>query len=133
MARLISFKFLRLSLGFFFIILGIIGLIPNVQESVFTLNDRHGLEIAFGIVEVACGLLLIAGIFTFMRKKVVYAASLVVLIFWAARIFLSKIIWGLSFSNHGLLFIPQFSTWLLVLAAELVIASALFVIFRAYE
>ena len=133
MKKEISIGILRLSLGLFFLVLGIIGVVPRVQETVFTLNDNLGLEIFFGLVELICGILLIAGFFTPLGRKAIRSASLVVFIFWALRIFLSKFVWGISFVSKGILFHPAFSTWILVLSAELVIGAALFIIYRAYE
>ena len=60
-------------------------------------------------------------------------ASLVVLAFWGVRVIFTKFVWGLSLSNKGVFFLPQFSTWLLVLTCELVIAAGLYTITRAYE
>jgi hypothetical protein len=130
---IISIKLLRVALGLFFLVLGIIGVIPRLQESVFTLNDTYGLEIIFGVVELICGIVLIAGLFPFVRKRMVSIASLVVLGFWLLRILLSKFIWGLSIGNSGVFFQPVFSTWILVLSTELVIAAALYIVYRAYE
>lgn len=130
---IISIKLLRVTLGLFFLVLGIIGVIPRLQESVFTLNDIYGLEVIFGVVELICGIVLIAGLFPFVRKRMVSIASLVVLGFWLLRILLSKFVWGLSIGNSGVLFHPVFSTWILVLSTELVIAAALYIVYRAYE
>jgi hypothetical protein len=130
---IISVKLLRVTLGIFFLVLGIIGVIPRLQESVFTLNDNFGLEIIFGIVELVCGLVLLSGLFPFIRKKMVSSASLVVLGFWLIRIILSKFVWGLSIGNSGIIFHPVFSVWILVLSTELVIAAALYIVYRAYE
>jgi hypothetical protein len=130
---IISVKLLRVSLGIFFLVLGIIGVIPRLQESVFTLNDTYGLEIIFGVVELICGIVLIAGLFPFVRKRMVSIASLVILGFWLLRILLSKFVWGLSIGNSGVFFHPVFSTWILVLSTELVIAAALYIVYRAYE
>lgn len=121
---------LRVALSVFFIVLGVIGVIPRLQESVFSLNDNLGLEIFFGIIEIVCGLILLAGLFSLMKKKVISLALMVILCFWLLRVFLSKLLWGLSFSNHGLIFRPSFSVWLLVLSAEIVIAAALYGVYR---
>lgn len=129
----VSVRILRLSLGLFFIVLGIIGVIPQLQESVFTLNDNYNLEIIFGVVELICGIIMIVGLITFARKKAISTASIVVFFFWILRIILSKFVWGLSFGNHGILFKPVFSVWILVLSVELVIAAALYVVYQAYD
>lgn len=129
----ISIKMLRLSLGLFFLVLGIIGVVPQVQESVFSLNDNFGLEVIFGVVELVCGVILIAGLITFAKKKAVAIASAVVFFFWILRIILSKFVWGLSVGNNGVVFHPGFPAWILVLSVELIIAAALFLMYRAYE
>jgi hypothetical protein len=129
----VSVKILRLSLGLFFIVLGLIGVIPQLQESVFTLNDNYNLEIIFGAVELICGIIMIVGLITFARKKAISTASIVVFIFWVLRIILSKFVWGLAIGNNGIHFHPVFSVWILVLSAELVIAAALYVVYQAYE
>ncbi len=129
----VSVKILRLMLGLFFIVLGIIGVIPQLQESVFSLNDNYNLEIVFGAVELVCGIILIIGLITFARKKAIATASIVVFFFWILRIILSKFIWGLSVGNSGILFKPVFSVWILVLSVELVIAASLYVVYQAYE
>ncbi|HSA16016.1 MAG TPA: hypothetical protein P5346_14830 [Spirochaetota bacterium] len=133
MKREISISMLRLTLGAFFLVLGLIGVIPRVQETVFTLNDHLGLEIFFGLVELICGILLVAGLFMTKGRKAIRTASLVVIIFWGLRIFLSKFVWGISFVHQGVLFHPSFATWILVLTAELVILAGLFIVYRAYE
>ncbi len=129
----VSVKILRLSLGLLFIVLGLIGVIPQLQESVFTLNDNYNLEIIFGAVELICGIIMIVGLITFARKKAIATASIVVFFFWILRIILSKFVWGLTIGNSGIHFHPVFSVWILVLTVELVIAAALYVVYQAYE
>ncbi|MBP7734465.1 MAG: hypothetical protein KA369_00700 [Spirochaetes bacterium] len=133
MNRVVSVKIMRLALGLFFIVLGIIGVIPHLQESVFSLNDNYNLEIIFGVVELICGIIMIIGLITFARKKAIATASIVVFFFWVLRIILSKFVWGLSIGSGGVHFRPFFSVWILVLSVELVIAAALYVVYQAYE
>jgi len=133
MNRVVSVKILRLTLGLFFIILGIIGVVPQLQESVFTLNDNYYLEIIFGAVDLVCGLILIVGLLAFARKKAIATASIVVFLFWIVRIILTKFVWGLTIGAGGIHFRPVFSVWILILAVELVIAAALYVVYQAYE
>jgi hypothetical protein len=123
---------LRITLGLFFIVLGIIGVIPRVQESVFSLNENLGLDIFFGLIELVCGIMFIPGIFFFMRRMVVSITSLVVRCFWTLRIILSKFLWGLSSANHRLILGPSFSVWLLVLCAEMVIGAAIYSVYTNY-
>ncbi len=133
MNRIVSVKILRLTLGLFFIVLGIIGVVPQLQESVFTLNDNYYLEIIFGAVDLVCGIILIVGLLTFARKKAIATASIVVFFFWLLRIILTKFVWGLTIGNSGIYFKPFFSVWLLILAVELVIAAALYVVYQASD
>jgi hypothetical protein len=117
---------IRVCLGAFFIIIGVFGVLPQVDESIFSLrNSFQWLEVLFGCVEIACGVFLVASAFLRLAEKTTRAASLIVLVFWLLRIFLSKVVWGLDF-NNGLAFLPSFSQWLLALSVELVIAAALF-------
>jgi hypothetical protein len=134
MKKLIPTSALKISLGIFFIILGLVGILPNVQESVFSLTDAYlYLEAIFGFVEIICGVFIIAGLFTFLSKKIKYRASLIILIFWGARIILSKFIWGFVITSSGIQFLPDFASWLLVLSCELIIASCLWITITSYE
>ena len=133
MVKDISVRFLRVSVGLFFVILGVIGVMPYVQESVFSLNDQHyAVEVIFGIVEMLCGIILIAGLFTFIKRKTLRLTSLIIIVIWGVRITLARFIWGIRFTG-GIFFLPNISTWLLVTACEVVILSALFILYRAYE
>jgi hypothetical protein len=124
----------KISIGIFFILIGLMGVLPTVQESVFSLTDQYlYLEAIFGVVEIACGAFILASIFTFFTKKIKYTMSMTILIFWAARIILTKIVWGFALTGNGIWFKPDFATWLLVLSCELIIASCLWVNVRSYE
>ncbi len=133
MRKRFEFTVLQALVGLFFVVLGVIGVIPRLQESVFSLNDNLGLEIFFGIVELVCGLLLLAGVFEMVKKKAVSTTSLILLCLWGARIFLSQFVWGLSFSGRGIFFHPSFSAWILVLVTELLVAAAILIVYRYQE
>jgi hypothetical protein len=125
---------LKMSLGVFFILLGLMGVLPTVEESVFTLNNSYlYLEVIFGIVEIACGVFIISSLFTFFTKKIKYTMSVLIFVFWAARIILSKIVWGFAITASGIKFTPNFGTWLLILSCELIIAACLWINVKAYE
>ncbi len=124
-----SVKVLKLVVGLFFLLLGIAGVFPNISESIFSLNNKNlTIEIVFGIVEIICGLIILYGIFATMQRKTIYNASMVVFIFWVARIVLSKFIWGQPVAWGT----PGFFSWLLVLSAEAVIASSVLVLAKTY-
>ncbi|MBN1799786.1 MAG: hypothetical protein JW822_14510 [Spirochaetales bacterium] len=125
---------LRISLGVFFILLGLMGVLPTVEESVFSLTNTFlYLEVVFGIVEIACGVFIIASMFTFFTRKIKYTMSVLILVFWAARIILSKLVWGFAITSSGIWFKPDFGAWLLILSCELIIATCLWINVKAYE
>jgi hypothetical protein len=125
---------LKMSLGVFFILLGLMGVLPTVEESVFTLTNSYlYLEVIFGIVEIACGVFIISSLLTFFTKKIKYTMSVLIFVFWAARIILSKIVWGFAITASGIQFTPNFGTWLLILSCELIIAACLWINVKAYE
>ncbi len=125
---------LMLSLGVFFILLGLMGVLPTVQESVFSLTDTYlYIEVLFGIVEIAFGVFLISSLFTFFTKKIKYTMSFLIFVFWAARIIFSKVIWGFAITSSGIRFTPDFGTWLLILSCELIIAACLWINVKANQ
>jgi len=130
----VSVRLLRLILGAFFIILGITGLFRELPEGIFGLQTGYNwLEVVFGVTEIICGILILLGFFIFSDSRPVYWGSFIVLIFWIARIILSRFFWGFNFIYRGQISIPSFFSWLLALSCELIIAAALFVIVGRYE
>jgi hypothetical protein len=130
----VSTSLLRLALGAFFVILGLYGVLPNVEESVFSLRGQpQWVESVFGLIELACGAFLVVSVFVGQRQKLMSNITLAVLVLWLLRVLLTKFLWGLSFTDEGLIFHPGFATWLLVLCCELVVASSLAILHRAYK
>lgn len=123
-------KILRIIVGSFFILLGLAGVLTNVEESIWSLNNgKIWLEQIFGIVEIICGIILILGLFNLSgRKNTLYIASMVVFVFWIIRIILSNFVWGTLPAMNLTLII-----WLVELLAEAVIASAIWVLAKVYE
>jgi hypothetical protein len=125
----LSLDLLKISIGIFFCLLGLYGILPTVEESVFSLAKGSGwgaLEIIFGCVELICGVLIIVSMFTFLPKRTKVVSSLLIFIFWSARVIISKFIFELSSANP----FYDFSQWLLVLSAQLVIAASLWIFYR---
>ncbi len=125
-----SVRSLQAIVGAFFIILGIMGILPSVDEKIFSINNhRLYIEVFFGIVELFCGFILIYGLFSHVRRRTIYRASMVVLVFWIARFILSVFIWGF----------PSFITLetglnlLLLISVELIIASAVWLLAHTYK
>lgn len=130
----LSLTLLKISIGIFFILLGILGILP-VEESAFSLLPGAGwgvLEVIFGCVELICGVLIILSLFTFLTKRIKELVSLIILIFWCARVVISKVIFDLMLPNQFLPnFAEWFSQWLLIVSAQLLIAAALWVFYKA--
>ena len=139
MAKMKSIKlgstfFLQIGIGIFFFILGLFGLLPNVQESIFSLSDVNlTLEVLFGILEIGCGIILILGLFMYSKKSLLNKASFIILIFWAARIFVSKFVFWFSMIGDGFYFAGGFAQWLLSLIVELILLVVIFDIKEKYS
>jgi uncharacterized membrane protein YphA (DoxX/SURF4 family) len=129
-----STNILRLLLGSFFIVLGICEIFPNTSTGIFSLRSGNPtLETIFGITEIICGLLVLLGFFLFSNQKGIFWGGFIVLIFWIARIVLSKFIWGFDFMYNGNINIPAFFSWLLYLLCETIIAAALLMTVKEYN
>ena len=125
---------IRISLGIFLTLLGIMGVVPNLDESVFSLNNSYSaLEVLFGIVELICGVFIIISMFAVFTRKMKYRVSMTILIFWLARIAISKIVLGFTVNSKGIFFYPNMGTWLLVLSCELIIAACLWMNYLFYK
>jgi hypothetical protein len=61
---------LQTIVGIFFLLLGFMGVLPNVDEGIFAISNRYiGVEIIFGVVELFCGVIMIFGLFTVVYRK----------------------------------------------------------------
>ena len=124
----------RISLGIFLILLGVLGVVPNLDESVFSLQQRYtSLEVLFGIVELICGLFILISLLTVFTRKIKYQVSVVIFVLWAARILISKLVLGFTVNSRGIFFSPNMGTWLLVLSCELIILSCLWMNLTFYK
>ncbi|MCB1173718.1 MAG: hypothetical protein KDK39_09145 [Leptospiraceae bacterium] len=121
-------QILRISTAIFFICLGLAGILPQIDESVFSLGYRkYNLEVVFGVIEVLCGLLLLAG-FWLSSRDTLFKVTIAVLVIWLVRLALSQFIfkaWPASFD--------AMLGRLIVVTAELVIASSLWTLTRSYD
>jgi hypothetical protein len=127
-----SLLLLRITLAIFFIILGICGMSTHIDESVFSLGNGQiiSLEIAFGIVEIICGLILFLGLFFPAARKYTSMGTFVILIIWIVRVIITRFVYGLGWIRGSF---SGFMVWLLVLSVELFIAAAIFVIYKRYD
>lgn len=125
-----SARTLQILVGTFFIILGIMGILPEVNEGIFSINNnRPLLEALFGVIELFCGLIMIYGLFSNVRKNIIYKAGIIVLGFWIARIILSVFIWG--FPSY--ITLASGLSVLLTISVELIIASAVWLLAQNYK
>ena len=130
-----SIRMLRITLGIFFIILGILGVMIHTDEGPFSIYNSRSMiwiEVVFGIIEIICGFILLIGFFAF-TSNAISKAGFVIFIFWLVRVFLTKFIWGLRITDNGFYFRPEFPLWILMLACELMIACAVLVVVKRYE
>jgi hypothetical protein len=124
-----SVKTLQTIVAIFFLLLGLMGILPNVDEGIFAINNRQlGIETLFGAAELFCGVVLMVSLFTFMRRRTVYRACVIVFILWIIQILLSRFVWGLP---HGT--VAGFLNWLLVLSVESIVAAAVWLLASTYK
>lgn len=122
-------KLLRIAVGAFFILIGLAGVLTQVEEGGFSLNNGNILlEQIVGLVEIACGVILLAGLGSF-RTRTLATASLVVLIFWILRIIVTNFV----FSSPFALGFAGLIGWGIYFSMELVIAAAIYILVKVYD
>lgn len=130
----ISLDLLKVMIGIFFVLLGIFGILPMIEEGDFSLrpSGQGGdvLEVLFGCAELVCGLLILLSLFTFFPKKIKELTSLLICLFWLGRIIIAKLVLGVQLHPAGIFFLPDFGQWLLILSAQLLIAAALWLFYQ---
>ena len=121
-----SSTLVQIALGFFFVALGIAGIIPQAGEGVFSLSKGQStLEIVFGVIEVLCGAFFLVDSVRRIPRKTSMLAILVIMCLWALRILISEFFNAIDLRSDGVLFYPNFWSWLLTLSIDLVVASLL--------
>jgi hypothetical protein len=122
----------RFALGLFFVVLGLTGILPQAGESFFGFSKGHTtLEVVFGVVELLCGIFLLADVFIRIPNSTSALVLLAILVLWLARVFWIEIWTGISFRDDGVRFAAGFWTWFLALATDLVVASGLWSLWNA--
>ncbi|GAB1483446.1 hypothetical protein MASR2M78_22620 [Treponema sp.] len=133
MKKPINLFMFQLAVSVFFIVLGTMGVLPNVDEGVYSLRyTQWGVELAVGIVELLCGAVLLFGLFASPRKKTLRLASTAIFIFWAARLVFTRFVIAGVLST-AVSSVAAFLNWLLVLSTEIIILLAVLLIARRYE
>ncbi len=123
---------LQIAVGVLFLLMGIAG-ITDYNSDFAELGrsasqafggDSGVLDIIIGIVELACGIVLIATVFAKVDKKLVKLAQLISMILWILLIVLLDILapnfganrfdwlfWGQTIVLHGIVLISIYSIW----------------------
>jgi uncharacterized membrane protein YphA (DoxX/SURF4 family) len=123
---------LQIVVAAYLITLGLVGLI---QWDSGAAQLGRGLNRVFGgsnnpvslivpIVELAAGVIVLAGVFVQVRGRLLFAATLVIAILWLFQIIVS------FFARD--IFEPNFWVWLNGLAADLIVLLALWLVNRKY-
>ena len=125
-----SVKTLQGIVGAFFIILGVMGMLPTVNEGIFSINNnKYALEALFGVVELLCGLVMVFGLFSPVRRKTMHQACMLVFAFWIARMVFSVFIWG----SPVVITLATGLNWLLLICVEAIIASSVWLLAQTYR
>lgn len=116
----------------FFIVLGVMGVLPNVDEGVFSLRGlQWEVELVAGILEVLCGVLLLFGLFASPSRGVLRNASFAVFVFWVARVAYTRFLVP-GVLSAAVASLESFLPWLLLLSVELVVLLSVWLIARRY-
>lgn len=125
-----SYLFLQLSLALMFIALGIAGIThynSGGSEFLRGLNKAFGrsndiIPIIMSVLELVAGVLLVVSLFEVIPNALTSILLLVIFIYWGVTIILQY------FANN--LFEPDFLVWLGRVSPQLVILSALWMVFQ---
>lgn len=132
MSRFLPIGILRCVLGVFLVVLGLTDLVPSLDSSVFTLSRRwEELRTVFGALELASGVLLLAGFLAAVRRRTRGWVPFAAFVIWVVRLVLVRFFQTLSLTANAVVFDPSFSGWILLAVCELVIASALFTVYSS--
>jgi hypothetical protein len=123
----------QLGIALFFIVLGVMGILPEVDEGVFSLNNgNQTVEAIVGVCEVLAGIAILVGLFGSPKRKTLRLAGYAVFIFWAARIAYTKFITGF-FVKGSVIEMNFFMNWLLLILAELIILMSIYLVVKKYS
>jgi hypothetical protein len=121
----------QIALGAFFVVLGIVGIIPQSGEGMFSLSPgRTTLEIVFGVVEALCGAFFLFDAVSRVSRKTTRLVIVSVLALWALRVIISEFVNGIVLRSDGIFFRPNFWFWLLALSVDFLVAAILWARFR---
>ncbi len=121
----------QIALGAFFVVLGIVGIIPQSGEGMFSLSPgRTTLEIVFGVVEALAGAFFLVDAVSRVSRKTTRLVLLSIMALWALRVVISEFVNGIVLRSDGISFRPNFWFWLLALSVDFLVAAILWARFR---
>jgi hypothetical protein len=124
---------LQLAIGLFFIVLGLMGVLPGIDEGIFSLSNANPtVEVIVGVIELLAGLIVVAGLLSPKGSRSLGYAFLVIFVLWAIRVAYTKFFAGFPFVSGNAVIMPALLAWLLYLLAELVILMALWHVAQNY-
>ncbi len=130
-AILSSAALIRVVTGFFFVVLGLTGILPE-SEGLFSLSsDRTTLEIIFGVIEILCGGFILVDAFRNFPRKTSVLVLLVIFSLWVLRVVITQFVQGIDMNSKGIDFNPTFWTWLFNMAVYAVISCNLWIMYKS--
>ncbi len=119
-----SMLFLHIAVAAFFILIGIVGVAYQTWDLHWFGGQNNVLNILISILCLASGIILLVGLFVHVNAKLLFAASLGILIFWILRIVWVFVVRGAYLNN--------FLIWLEQLSFDVVILAAVWLVARRY-
>jgi hypothetical protein len=123
---------LQIVMAVFLITLGLIGIInynSDLAQFGRDLNRVFGrpnnpINLIAAIAELVAGVIVLAAVFVYVQSRIIFIATLIIVILWAVRIIISL------FAQD--IFEPTFLIWLNRLSADLIVLTALWLVNRKY-
>lgn len=126
---------LQLIVGVFFLFLGILGILPNLEEGFFSITQGGSLqfvEVLIGVVEVAIGVILLLGLFQFLTVSLLKQTTFWAFVLWAVRLALSQVVFKLGLLAGVIDLNRMTLNWWLETLLMLVLLANLWTLHRRY-
>ena len=136
-----SLFFLQLAVAVFFLFLVLQGIMYSVSQNSgfarevarFLNPDYPAVErtvLVFGIFSLFSGFLLLLGLFRFGDSRLVTISSILIFLFWLARLILVRFMAEVVIFNGNISFQPDLSTWLLNISMDTIILCSIWTLAR---
>lgn len=126
---------LQLIVGVFFLFLGILGILPNLEEGFFSITQGGSLqfvEVLIGVVEVAIGVILLLGLFQVLTVSLLKQTTFWAFVLWAVRLALSQVVFKLGLLAGVIDLNRMTLNWWLETLLMLVLLANLWTLHRRY-